>query len=177
MGLDNEYDFVKKFGFGEKTGIDLPHEESCINLLYKCEELGPVELATSSFGQSFNCTPIQAITAFSVLASGGSLMKPYVVSKVVDEYGNAVLENKPQTVRKVISKESCAIVNKYLQSVIDSGTGKKAKIDGYYIAGKSGTGEQGDVYKRQNIRCINIKMARRAKSRGSPLNTAYGILI
>lgn len=143
MGNSIFYKYQTDFGFGEKTGIDLPHEESCINLLYKCEELGPVELATSSFGQSFNCTPIQAITAFSVLASGGSLMKPYVVSKVVDEYGNAVLENKPQTVRKVVSKESCAIVNKYLQSVIDSGTGKKAKIDGYYIAGKSGTSEQG----------------------------------
>ncbi len=144
MGSETFYKYQIDFGFGQKTGIDLPNETSCENLMYPVEKLGPVELATSSFGQSFNCTPIQAINSFSVIANGGKLMKPYVVSKIIDDKGNIVFENKPEIVRSVVSKESCDIVKKYLQTVVDSGTGKKAKISGYSIGGKSGTGEQGD---------------------------------
>lgn len=143
MGKELFYKYQTDFGFGEKTGIDLPNEASAASLVYPLERLGPVELATSSFGQSFNCTPLQAITAFSVLANGGLLMRPYIVSQILDENGNIVIENKPEVRRKVLSKESCQTINQYLQSVIDDGTGKKAKIEGYRIAGKSGTGQQG----------------------------------
>ncbi len=144
MGRDTFYDYQKSFGFGEKTGIDLPFEESASNLIYSKEELGPVELATSSFGQSFNATALQSLTALCSIANGGKLMRPYVVSAVIDENGNTVKENKPKIRRYVLSESSCELVKKYMVTVVDSGTGKKAKIDGYNIAGKSGTGEQGN---------------------------------
>ncbi len=149
MGRDLFYQYQTDFGFGQKTGIDLPNEVSAASLVYPCEALGPVELATSSFGQSFNCTPIQAITAFCVLANGGNLVKPYVVSQAVDSDGNVIFENKPEIVKKVVSAQSCEIVNAYLKAVVERGTGKKAKIEGYSIAGKSGTGEQGNRKQEQ----------------------------
>ena len=142
MGAETFYRYQKDFGFGEKTGVDLPFEESASSLLYTPDQLGPVELATSSFGQSFNCTPLQAITAFSALINGGNLMRPYVVSQILDEQGNVVEENMPIVKRKVISQETCQIMKQYLLSVVEEGTGKKAKIEGYAIGGKSGTGEQ-----------------------------------
>ena len=96
-----------------------------------------------SFGQSFNCTPIQMVTAFSSVINGGKLMKPYIVSSVVDENGSITHENKPEVVRKVISQETSDIVRTYMKSTVETGTGKKAKIDGYSIGGKTGTAQQG----------------------------------
>ena len=87
---------------------------------------------------------LQALTAFCSIANGGKIMQPYVVSKVIDENGYTVLENTPTAIRTVISQETCDIMNEYLQAVVEEGTGKKAKVAGYKIAGKSGTGEQGD---------------------------------
>ena len=144
MGRNKFYEYQKSFGFGEKSGIDLPFEESASSLIYSKEELGPVELATCSFGQSFNATALQSLTALCSIANGGKLMQPYVVSAVIDKNGNTIKENKPQIRRYVLSESSCELVKKYMVTVVNSGTGKKAKIDGYNIAGKSGTGEQGD---------------------------------
>ena len=143
-GAELFYKYQRDFGFGSMTGVDLPFETGASTLLYPLEELGPVELATGSIGQSFNCTPIQALTAFCAIANGGKILKPYAVSKVMDQKGRTVYENSPTLVRTVISEETCDVMNEYLKAVVDEGTGKKAKIQGYSIAGKSGTGEQGD---------------------------------
>ena len=112
--------------------------------MYSADRLGPVELATSSIGQSFNCTPIQALTAFSSIANGGQIMRPYCVDSVIDGDGLTVFKNEPESIRTVMSEDTCAIMNDYLLSVVEYGTGKKAAVAGYEIAGKSGTGEQGD---------------------------------
>ncbi|MEA4816022.1 MAG: penicillin-binding transpeptidase domain-containing protein [Lachnospiraceae bacterium] len=132
------------FGFGKLTGIDLPGEVSAETLMYDESRIGPVELATMSFGQSFNATPLQILNAYCAIVNGGNLMKPYIVSKVIDENGIVVKENEPVVVRKPISKETSDIIKKYSESVVNYGTGKKAKIEGYSIGGKTGTGQQGD---------------------------------
>ena len=142
MGVSLFYKYQKDFGFGEKTGIDLPGEESASNLMFAENAIGPVELATMSFGQSFNCTAIQVLTAFSAVINGGNLMQPYVVSQIIDSDGEIIYEKTPTLVRKVISEETSNTVRKYLQAVIDTGTGKKAKIEGYAIGGKTGTAQQ-----------------------------------
>lgn len=146
MGRSLFYKYQKDFGFGDKTGIDLPGEVSASTLMFTEDRIGPTELATMSFGQSFNCTTLQAMNAFSAVINGGNLMKPYVVSQILDSRGNVIRENKPEIIRKVISQKTSDIVRVYLKSVISSptGTGKKAKIEGYSIGGKTGTGEQGN---------------------------------
>ena len=142
MGVSTFYKYQKDFGFGSKTGIDLPAEIGAGSLMYKESEIGPVELATMGFGQSFACTSIQAMMAFSALINGGELLRPYVVSQVIDNDGNVVLENKKEVVRKVISQETSDIIRKYLQATLEYGTGTKAKIEGYSIGGKTGTAEE-----------------------------------
>lgn len=143
MGRELFYKYQLAFGFGQKTGIDLPEEVSAASLMYAVNAIGPVELATCSIGQSFNCTPIQAITAFCALANGGNVMEPHIV-KSIEKDGTQEYEKTPHIVRKAVSEESCELISKYLQTVVDDGTGKKASVDGYKIAGKSGTGQQGN---------------------------------
>jgi stage V sporulation protein D (sporulation-specific penicillin-binding protein) len=125
--------------------VDLPGEADFASLQYSREQLdNPTQLATSTFGQGFNVTPIQAITAFSSLINGGDLMKPYVVAQVLDESGKVVSENKPTVARKVISRETSDIMRSALLSVVTpEGTGWKAVIDGYRVGGKTGTAQQG----------------------------------
>jgi stage V sporulation protein D (sporulation-specific penicillin-binding protein) len=149
LGVDNYLAYQSAFGFGEKTGIDLPGEVSASNLLYTKDTMHTAELATSSFGQGFNCTPIQAITAFSSLINGGKLMQPYVVSQVIDDAGNTVKTNSPKVVRNVISQETSDYIRTALEEVLTEGTGKKAMIQGYSIGGKTGTAQQGDRTKQE----------------------------
>ncbi|MDR1208884.1 MAG: PASTA domain-containing protein [Clostridiales bacterium] len=137
------YKYQRGFGFGEKTGVDLPLEESAAALLHSETGLNASELATASFGQRFNATPLQIITSFSAIINGGNLMRPYVVSKVIAEDGTVEFENTPTVARRVISKETSDWLRVSLESVITRGTGKKAAIPGYAIGGKTGTGEQG----------------------------------
>lgn len=143
MGRETFYKYQRDFGYGEKTGVDLPGEESASALLHSLSGLGTSELATSSFGQRFNCTPLQAITAFCALINGGDLHSPYVVSQILDQNQGVVSERKPEAVRKVISKETSDYIREALIGTLVYGTGKKAFIDGYTIGGKSGTAEQG----------------------------------
>lgn len=144
MGKELFYKYQKDFGFGELTGIDLPGEASASFLMYSVDRMGPVELATMSFGQSFNCTSIQVLNAFSAVINGGDLMKPYVVSQVVKPDGTVIKENRPEVIRKVISKETSDTVRRYMRAVVEDGTGSKAKIEGYSIGGKTGTAQQGN---------------------------------
>jgi len=139
MGRDKYYKYLKKFGFGEKTGIGLPGESK--GQLASPRKWGPIELATISFGQGVSVTSLQIITALSAIANGGYLMKPYVIEKIVDPEGNIVTENKPEVITRVISYDTSDQMKQILQSVVEDGTGKKAQIPGFSVAGKTGTAQ------------------------------------
>lgn len=141
MGREIFYNYLQDFGFGERTGIDLPAEVS--GLLHTYSQFQNVELATASFGQRFTVTPIQAITAFSALINGGYLYKPYIVSQVIGANNTVVSERKPEAVRQVISKETSDFLRDALVDTLVYGTGARAKIEGHNVGGKSGTAEQG----------------------------------
>ena len=102
-----------------------------------------IDLATSSFGQSFNVTPLQMITMVSAVANGGKLMKPYLVKQMVDEEQNVIEEYKPKVVRQIISEETSKTMCQILESVVSEGGGRNAYVAGYRIAGKTGTSEKG----------------------------------
>ena len=141
LGVDKFYEYQREFGFGDYTGIDLPGEAA--GQLHSKESIGPTELATMSFGQTFNCTSIQVIAAFSSLINGGNLVKPHVVSQIVDADGNVVLENDTEVVRRVISEKTSAYMRTALKATVENGLAKKLQIDGYSIGCKTGTAEQG----------------------------------
>ena len=141
LGADKFYEYQREFGFGDYTGIDLPGEAA--GQLLSKESIGPTELATMSFGQTFNCTSIQVIAAFSSLINGGNLVKPHVVSQIVDADGNVVLENDTEVVRRVISEKTSAYMRTALKATVENGLAKKLQIDGYSIGCKTGTAEQG----------------------------------
>ena len=141
LGADKFYEYQREFGFGDYTGIDLPGEAA--GQLHSKESIGPTELATMSFGQTFNSTSIQVIAAFSSLINGGNLVKPHVVSQIVDADGNVVLENDTEVVRRVISEKTSAYMRTALKATVENGLAKKLQIDGYSIGCKTGTAEQG----------------------------------
>lgn len=141
LGADKFYEYQREFGFGDYTGIDLPGEAA--GQIHSKESIGPTELATMSFGQTFNCTSIQVIAAFSSLINGGNLVKPHVVSQIVDADGNVVLENDTEVVRRVISEKTSAYMRTALKATVENGLAKKLEIDGYSIGCKTGTAEQG----------------------------------
>lgn len=141
LGADKFYEYQREFGFGDYTGIDLPGEAA--GQLHSKESIGPTELATMSFGQTFNCTSIQVIAAISSLINGGNLVKPHVVSQIVDADGNVVLENDTEVVRRVISEKTSAYMRTALKATVENGLAKKLQIDGYSIGCKTGTAEQG----------------------------------
>lgn len=141
LGAEKFYKYQREFGFGQKTGIDLPGEE--VGILHEESALRPVELATSSFGQTFNCTSIQMATAFSALINGGNLVKPYLVSQIVDNDGSVVMEQNTEVVRKVISQKTSDYIRTAMKATVDHGTAKKIAIPGYSIGCKTGTSEQG----------------------------------
>ncbi|MBE6159794.1 MAG: stage V sporulation protein D [Lactobacillales bacterium] len=141
LGKEKLFDYINKFGFGKKTGIDINGEST--GILFNLNRVGPVELATTAFGQGVSVTPIQQITAVSAAINGGILYKPYIVKSINEPETNAViLENKPQIVRKVISENTSNKVRYALESVVTNGTGRPAFIDGYRVGGKTGTAQK-----------------------------------
>ncbi len=141
MGAEDLAKTLEEFNFGFKTGIDLPGESSGIT--HEVENMGAVELATSSFGQTFTCTMIQEISAISALVNGGYYYKPHVVSKILDENGAVVQNIEPVMEKQVVSEEISAIMREYMSSVLEQGgTGTKAKVAGYTMGGKTGTAEK-----------------------------------
>lgn len=143
MGLDQEYEYVKKFGFGEKTGIDLPGESA--GIMFKKEAMGEVEQATVAFGQGLSVTPIQLVTAFSAIVNGGTLYKPYITKSVNDPITNEVImEQKPTKNRTVLSKETSMQMRYALECVVANGGGKPAYMEGYKIGGKTGTAQKAE---------------------------------
>lgn len=137
------YKYYVGFGFTQLTGIDMLGEAKVTPSLYhQLDGLGPVELTTSSIGQTFKVTPIQMITAMSAVANGGKLMQPYVVSQVLDGQGNVVSNVTPTVKRQVISAETSHTVASLLEGVVDGGGGKNGYVAGYHLAGKTGTAEK-----------------------------------
>ena len=141
MGVTKYYEYLEKFRLLEKTGIDLPGEAGSIFLAK--EKAGPVELATISFGQRFEITPIQLVTAVSSIANGGTSIKPRVVKQIINSETKEVTEIPVEENGTVISKETSEKVLSMMESVVSEGTGKNAKVAGYRIGGKTGTSEDG----------------------------------
>lgn len=140
LGVENFSKYFRAFGFAEKTGFDLPGE--AVGSYHKEADMKTIDLATSSFGQSFTVTPIQMITALSVVANGGYLMKPYVVKQVIDAEGNITKNTEPTVIRQVISEETSRKMREVLEGVVSEGGGKNAYVAGYRVAGKTGTSEK-----------------------------------
>ena len=141
IGKEKLFEYIKKFGFGNKTGVDLNGEAK--GILFNLDKVGPVELATTSFGQGVSVTPIQQITAVSAAINGGILYKPYIVKSINEPETNTVIkQNSPKIVRKVISESTSEKVRYALESVVTNGTGRNAFIDGYRVGGKTGTAQK-----------------------------------
>ena len=146
LGKERLFSYIDKFGFGEKTGVDLNGEGK--GILFNLNRVGNVELATTAFGQGISVTPIQQVMAVSAVVNGGYLYKPYVVKNISDNTNSVVKEYNKKFRRKVISSETSATMRLALEYVVAKGGGKSAYIDGYRIGGKTGTAQksQNGVY-------------------------------
>ncbi len=141
LGKEKLFSYIDKFGFGEKTGVDLNGEGK--GIIFDLNQVGNVELATSAFGQGVSVTPIQQVAAVSAVVNGGTLYQPYIVKSISEkETGSIIYEAKKKKVRQVISKKTSKIMRKALESVVAKGGGKSAFIEGYRIGGKTGTAQK-----------------------------------
>jgi stage V sporulation protein D (sporulation-specific penicillin-binding protein) len=141
IGVEKYYSYLEKFGFLDKTGVALPGEAKGIFL--DQSKVGPVELATISFGQRFEVTPIQMVTAVSAIANGGTAVQPRIVKSIINSQTGEETEVEVVKKEKVISQETANKVLSMAESVVSEGTGKNAKVAGYKIGGKTGTSEDG----------------------------------
>ncbi len=141
IGVKTYFEYLNKFGLLSKTGVMLPGEANSI--FVKEDKCGPVELATISFGQRFEITPIQLVTAVSSIANGGELVTPRIVKEVINSETGEKTELPVEKKGRVISKETSDKVLSMMESVVSEGTGKNAKVEGYRIGGKTGTSEDG----------------------------------
>ena len=141
IGVSKYYEYLNRFGFLRKTGIDLPGEAGSIFL--KEEKVGPVELATISFGQRFEVTPIQMITMVSTIANNGKYVYPRIVKQIQDPETGEIEEIEPKYGEQVISEKTAQDILSMMTSVVSEGTGKNARVQGYNIGGKTGTSEDG----------------------------------
>lgn len=140
VGTENFYKYYKAFGFAEKTGFEIPGEAVCA--FHTMENFNEVELATSSFGQSFQITPLQLITAYSAITNGGTMVRPRIAKELTDDAGNVIKTFQTEYIRKVVSEETASTTRQILESVVTYGTSKNAYIAGYRVAGKTGTSEK-----------------------------------
>lgn len=142
IGADDFTRYQHIFGFGEYTGIDLPGEAETAGLLYSADNMTDIDLATNSFGQNFNVTMTQLMSAFCSLVNGGYYYEPHVVKQIQDEDGNVIETKDPVLLRKTVSTETSQTIRQYLKATMDYGTGKSAQIEGYEIGAKTGTAEK-----------------------------------
>lgn len=138
LGIEKFYSYVRKFGFYDKTGLELLGEAD--SLLHK--NPAEIDMAVASFGQRLQVTPIQVVSAYGAIANGGKLMKPQIIKEIVDTKGGSVKTLEPQVVRNVISPKTAETVREMLEGVVSKGTGANAFVEGYKIAGKTGTSEK-----------------------------------
>ena len=143
LGKDTFNKYFEAFGFTERTGIDLPNE--AYPVYHPFDKMTTVDLASTSFGQSFRVSPIQMITAGCAIANGGKLMTPYIVDSILDQDGNVISKTEPTVKRQVISEGTAATVRQMMEAVVEGGTGKNAYIEGYRVAGKTATSEKLDA--------------------------------
>ena len=147
LGPERMFEYIRAFGYGSRTGLDYPGEGT--GLIFRPEQIGPLELATSSFGQGVSVTPLQQVMAVSAIANGGRLLRPYVIGEIRDVDGNVVEKRGPEMVRQVISEDTAKRATAIMEEVVNTGSGANAVIEGYRIAGKTGTAQKvgpGGVY-------------------------------
>ena len=145
------YDYVKAFGFTERTGVDMPGEAAGLffsrdSLDYNLNGHSTASLISASFGQTFRITPIQLVRAIAATVNGGYLLEPYIVKEVQDSEGNTIEKTETTVLRQVISEETSAIMREALEHVVAGGTAKGASVPGYRVGGKTGTSEKIDVF-------------------------------
>lgn len=143
LGKERFCDYFAAFGLREATGIDLPGEIRRSEY-YTADKMGPVELASCSFGQSSKVSYLQMLTAVCAVVNGGELMQPYVVAKITAPDGTIIKEMAPTVKRRVISEETSATMRRLMEGVVTGGTGKQAALEGYRVGGKSGTSQKLD---------------------------------
>ena len=140
LGKDKLYEYVRRFNFGDVTGVDLPGESA--GIVRKVSSWSQSDLTTIPMGHGIAVTTLQLATCFSVIANGGFLMRPYVVKNELNDKGMSMLEASPKIVRRVISAETAALVKQMLEGVVLRGTGKRSQIKDYRVCGKTGTAEK-----------------------------------
>src|SRR5690606_36244644 len=141
LGKEQLFSYIKKFGFGVKTGIDLQGEAN--GILFNLENVGPIELGTTAFGQGVSVTPIQQVMAVSAAVNGGFLYEPYVAEGFIDPTtGELVAKKEPKLKEKVISPETSKEIRSALEHVVALGTGRSAYVEGYRVGGKTGTAQK-----------------------------------
>lgn len=138
LGHERQFAYLKKFGFGEKTGVDMPGEVA--GNISHLDAGRDIDFATASFGQGIAVTPLQLARAIGAIANDGRMMRPYIVEKITDDSGNEVI-TRPEIMREVITKETAEQLQKMLVSTVRSGFENRAKIPGYFVAGKTGTAQ------------------------------------
>lgn len=149
LGRDKFSKYNKIFGFGQKTGIDLPGET--VGIIHTKDELNPVELATSSFGQTQTVTMVQMLAGFSSLVNGGDYYQPHLVKEIQNESGVVVERTNPVIVRKTVSDNTSRLIRKYLQATVEDGTAAPAQVKGYSIGGKTGTAQKRPVEEKKYL--------------------------
>lgn len=141
LGVETLMSYIDAYGFGDKTGIDLNGEST--GILFDIDKMGPVELATTSFGQGISVTPIQQVRAVSAAINGGKLYTPYIVGAFLESETDSLIEKiEPEMTREVISEETSSLVRYALESVVANGSGKNAYIENYRVGGKTGTAQK-----------------------------------
>ena len=147
-GKEKFVQYQKIFGFGEKTGIDLPGEAS--GLIYQASNMDPASLATNAFGQNYNCTMVQMAAGYASLINGGSYYEPHVVKEILNDEGSVVKSVSPNLVRETVSESTSNFINNALYQTVsgDGGTAGAAAVAGYEVAGKTGTAQENE--KRPN---------------------------
>jgi cell division protein FtsI (penicillin-binding protein 3) len=141
---DRYFKYIEKFGFGKITGIDMPGEVP--GLLRNAESWSAIDLATHAFGQGISATPLQMAMVYAAVANGGFLMRPYVVRRVVSPAGEVLFENQPHVVRRVIAEKTARLLASMLKEVTnEGGTGVMANVEGFEVAGKTGTAQKADL--------------------------------
>lgn len=139
LGTDNFYKYFKQFGLLQRTDIDLPGE--AVTIMHDKKNVGPVELATVSFGQSFQITPIQLVTTVSSLINGGNRITPHFGVSVKNDQGELVKTLRYDVKEGIVSSETSTVLRSVLEKVVSEGSGKNAKIEGYSIGGKTATSQ------------------------------------
>ncbi len=141
VGKEKFYEYIKEFGFGKATGINIPGEVG--GILNSLNRISDMQIGTIAFGQGISVTPLQLVTAYSAIANGGKLMKPYIVKEITDHQGVVVQKNEPQVVRELLTPKQSRELVEMLEGVVEpGGTGTMAKVDSYKVGGKTGTAQK-----------------------------------